>query len=167
MANPTGQPEQASELDLGSVGTDARAVIDRLDATRVEDRPEGVVASVRPGELVVQDAAGERSLPMPADLFYLSVAPYVDGTHECFFHSLTTCLGELRNTDVEISVVDAATGETVMSQSARTFDNGFVGLWLPAGIDAVLTITAEGRSATAEISTHADDPTCLTTLQLA
>lgn len=30
------------------------------------------------------------------DEFYVSVTPYLEQTHDCFFHSRTTCLGELR-----------------------------------------------------------------------
>ncbi|MFS4491238.1 CueP family metal-binding protein, partial [Dietzia kunjamensis] len=48
-----------------------------------------------------------------------------------------------------------------------TYDNGFLGLWLPRGITATLTIDHDGRTATAPISTGDDDLTCLTTMQLA
>lgn len=104
---------------------------------------------------------------MPEDEFYVSIAPYRSQTHECYFHSLTTCSGELANTDVHVTVVEATSGETLLDETLTTYDNGFVGVWLPRGIDATLTVSAEGRTAKKAISTRPDDPTCLTGLQLA
>lgn len=104
---------------------------------------------------------------MPEDRFYLSVAPYIEQTHECYFHSLTTCTGELQNADVHVTVTDATSGEVVLDEDLTTEANGFVGIWLPRGIEANLTVTYEDASATTAISTVTDsDATCLTTMQL-
>ncbi|WP_308161454.1 CueP family metal-binding protein [Dietzia psychralcaliphila] len=62
---------------------------------------------------------------------------------------------------------DTATGDTLIEEPRTTYDNGFLGLWLPRDISAILTINHEGRSATAPISTGEQDLTCLTTMQLA
>ena len=60
-----------------------------------------------------------------------------------------------------------ATGETIVDETLTSFDNGFIGLWLPKGIEAELSVQYEGKSASAGISTISDDDaTCLTTLQL-
>lgn len=151
------------ELD----GLDARQIIDRLDRLPVAERPEDLMASVRPETLELSDTAGNRSvLPMPQDAFYLSIAPYTDQSHECFFHSLTTCLGELDDTDVTVTVTDTANDSEVLQESVRTFDNGFAGVWLPRDLDAVVTVDDGRRSASTPISTGADGATCLTTLQL-
>lgn len=153
----------------GITTTDVVEVIDTLDSQPLDERPEGLTASVRPRELLVSDDQGRQaSLPLPEDSFYLSVAPWVTGTHDCFFHSLTTCTGELRDTAVHMRVTDGATGEVLVDADLRTHDNGFVGLWLPRGIqDATLSVEAGGRSATTQFSTGGDeDATCLTTLQL-
>lgn len=154
--------------DHGLAGAAARQVIDTLDAQPVAERPADLIASVRPGQLLLSDDQGrEASLALPDDEFYLSVAPYVSQTHECFHHSLTTCRGELANTPVHVTVTDGDSGAVVVDEDLTTFDNGFVGLWLPRGIEATLTITSDGRSATTAISTSGDeDPTCLTTLEL-
>ncbi|MGO2741732.1 MAG: CueP family metal-binding protein [Cellulosimicrobium funkei] len=45
--------------------------------------------------------------------------------------------------------------------------NGFVGYWLPRDVDAELRVEHDGRVGTTTVSTRHDDPTCLTTLQLA
>lgn len=149
-------------------GLDATQIIDQLEAAPLADRPTGLIASIRPDELLLTDEAGnEATLAMPEDRFYLSVAPYVTQTHECYFHSLTTCTGEMSGAELDITVTDATTGEVILSETRSTEANGFVGLWLPRGIQANLTISYEGRSATTPISTATDaDPTCLTTVQL-
>lgn len=154
--------------EYGLAGLEPAELIDRLDATPVADRPDGLMASVRPDHLVIRDAeGGQVALRLPADQFYLSVAPYLSTTHDCFFHSLTTCRGELRNADIHVTVTNSVTGEVIIDQAMRTFDNGFVGMWLPAGIQAEVTISYEGRANTSQISTGADDATCITTAQLA
>lgn len=160
----------ASEI-LASHGLDgltAREVVEKMDALAVDERPSDLMLSVRPNELVVMGAGGEEgALPMPDDAFYVSLAPYVSSTHDCYFHSLTTCKGEMSGEDVHVVVTDAATGDILIDEVRTTYDNGFVGLWLPKGIDAVVEIEAEGRSASATLSTrNADDATCVTTMQL-
>lgn len=146
---------------------DARAVIDHLEALPLEERPQDLMASVRPSQLLMSDAAGrEQALPIQGD-FYLSTAPFVEGTHECWFHSLTTCRGELAEVDVEVSVTDATTGEVIHEGTERTHPNGFFGLWLPRGGSYEMTCTVDGATSTTAISTVGEeDATCLTTMQL-
>ena len=154
-----------AEHDLS--GLSAREVITRLDAMPVADRPADLLASVRPYAVELSDDAGATvALPLPDDQFYVSIAPYADRTHDCFFHSLTTCLGEMANEDVRVEVTDRATGAVLVDETRRVADNGFFGLWLPRAVDATITIEQGGRSVTSALSTHDDDPTCVTTLQL-
>ncbi|MFD4991299.1 CueP family metal-binding protein [Cellulosimicrobium cellulans] len=148
-------------------GLSGREVVDRLEGLETADRPTDLVASVRAAELVLADEAYETTVPLPEDTFYLSVAPFVDETHECFYHSLTTCQGELADEPVSVTVVDAATGEVLVEEDTTLGANGFVGLWLPRDVDAELRVEHEGRVGTTTVSTGADDPTCLTTIQLA
>lgn len=156
--------ELLAPLDLE--GFDTRAVIDALEELPVDQRPGDLMASVRPDALLLKDAAGrEASLPMPADVFYASIAPFVTQSHDCFFHSLTTCRGELASTAVAVTIVDAD-GAVIVDETVTTNDNGFAGFWLPRDLDGTITITADGRAATAPLTTTADDPTCITTLQL-
>ena len=161
--------EEASTLlaEYGLTGMDARAAIEHLDRLGGADRPSDLMASIRPTELLLTAGEAETSLPMPEESFYVSVAPYMTQTHECFFHSLTTCQGEMVQADVTVTVVDDATGETVFDEEMTTYENGFVGLWLPRDMTGTITITAGGTSVESPISTTADSATCLTTLQLA
>lgn len=147
-------------------GLDAREIIERLEATPVADRPTDLIASVRPAELLLASVDGdELAMPLPDGRFYLSIAPYLQQSHDCFFHSLTTCLGELRDSAVDVFIVDAA-GVVLVDETVQTNDNGFVGFWLPSGIDAELTVRYDGKAITLPVSTGEEAPTCLTTLQL-
>lgn len=154
--------------DHGLKGLDATQVIDRLDAMPLAERPANLMASVRPDQLTLtDDQKRQATLPIPEDKFYLSFAPFRSQTHSCHFHSLTTCTGEMQNEEISVLVTDAKTGEKIVDKKMSTFDNGFVGLWLPRGIDATLSIEAQGKKASTPISTQGtEDATCLTTLQL-
>lgn len=169
-AGSSSAPTAAGEALLAKhalTGRSAVEVIDSLDRMSVKDRPADLRASVRPDTLVVSGDDAEVALTLPADRFYLSVAPYVDTTHECFNHSLTTCKGELGGKDVDVSLVEDGSGR-VLAEGVRTvFDNGFIGFWLPKDITATLRISHEGKVAQSQVSTDADAPTCLTTMHLA
>ncbi len=175
-SGPEAQPSSSSSAssaaaavlaDHDLAGLEAPEVIERLDTMALADRPGDLMASVQPDAVVVTDGQGrEARLPMPEDQVYVSVAPYVDQTHECHFHSLTTCVGELGDESVDV-MLTGADGEVLVDETRRTYDNGFVGLWVPRDLDATLTITHDGRTGTAPITTRdPDDPTCVTTLQL-
>lgn len=166
----TGAPAaaDASSLlrDFGLDGMDTREVIDHLDRLGGDERPTDLMASIRTDEVVLSDGTRETTLPMPADELYVSMAPYVDQTHDCFFHSLTTCQGELVNADVDILVRDDQ-GEVVLEETKTTYANGFVGVWLPRDLTGTVVLTVDGRSVEAPLGSTADSATCLTGLQLA
>ena len=166
----TGAPAaaDASSLlrDFGLDGMDTREVIDHLDRLGGDERPTDLMASIRTDQVVLSDGTRETTLPMPADELYVSMAPYVDQTHDCFFHSLTTCQGELVDADVDILVRDDQ-GEVVLEETTTTYANGFVGVWLPRDLTGTVVLTVDGRSVEAPLSTTADSATCLTGLQLA
>ncbi|WP_420111217.1 CueP family metal-binding protein [Pseudactinotalea sp.] len=155
-------------LDLTSLAEmDVVDMIDLLESMPPAERPEDVMVSVRSDEVLLADATGaERVVAAPEGMFHLSIAPYREHTHGCYFHSLTTCTGELAATDVDVTVVDLATGEVLVEESTQTYDNGYVAYWLPDDIEAEVTITSDGRSGSAVVTTGVDDLTCLTTLRL-
>jgi hypothetical protein len=150
----------------GLDGMDTVEVIDHLDRLGGTDRPQDLTASVRPDELQLSAGGRKSTLPIPRDRFYLSVAPYVKSTHECFYHSLTTCAGELKDTKVRVRITDDTHGKVLLDATRTTFANGFVGFWLPRDIRGTLRISRDGRSAQTSIATDRDAPTCLTTLKL-
>ena len=162
------QPGSAEEMlaDLDLADEDVTGVIDHLDRLPVDERPTDLMASVQPDELVLTDGQQEATMALPEGKSYVSIAPFVDETHDCFYHSLTTCLGELSGKDVDVVISDSATGKNVVDDSTTTFDNGFVGFWVPSDITGTIEITAEGKTGTTEFSTRSDGPTCVTDLEL-
>lgn len=145
-------------------GLTTEQIITQLDASE-DDRQAGPFGSVRPNELQLSDSTGKISLPLTADKFYLSIAPYVNQTHDCFNHNLASCKGEMANQTIHVTITDA-TGATMLDQDVTTFANGFAGLWLPRDAKGTLTVNAQGKTVTTQISTGPNDPTCLTTLKL-
>ncbi len=150
----------------GLEGKSAVQIVDHLDRLGPQERPADLMASVRPGELVLSRGAERSVLALPEERFYLSVAPFVQQTHECFYHSLTTCKGELAAKDVQVRIVDETTGRVLVDGAQTTFENGFVGFWLPRGMHGTLEVTADGKAGQTKISTDNTAPTCLTTVQL-
>ncbi|MEU8242066.1 CueP family metal-binding protein [Actinoplanes missouriensis] len=150
----------------GLAGKSTMEIIDQLDRLGLDARPAGLKASVRPHELLLSSGAREYRLAVPPDRFYLSVAPYADRTHDCFHHSLTTCKGELAAVTVQVRVVDETHDRVLLDEARTTFDNGFVGLWLPRDIEGVLRVSYAGKTGETRFATTADAPTCLTTLQV-
>lgn len=151
--------------EYGFDGMDAREIIEQLD--QADDKPADLMASVRYDELLVSDPSEpdqEVALPIEDD-FYLSVAPYVESTHDCYYHSLTTCQGELVEEEIDVTITDAE-GEVLVEETVTTYPNGFAGFWLPRDIEGTIEVTYDGRSASTDIATGEEDLTCLTTLQL-
>lgn len=167
VAGASVAPLPAELVDLGLAGLAAPDLIDALDRLPVDQRPQGVMASVRPTELLVAGPgeAEPTAIPIDGDAFYLSFAPWVTGTHECYFHSLTTCLGELGGEEITVTIT-SADGDVLVDETTTTFANGFVGYWLPRDIEATLEVTYGDLSGTAEIGTGPDDATCVTTLRM-
>ena len=150
---------------LGVDGLSGRQMVDHLDRVAGPERNSEIMASVRTNELVVTDGARDVVVPLPEDEFYLSVAPYVAATHECFYHSLTTCQGELSDTPIDV-IITTTSGEVLHDGQVTTFDNGFAGFWLPRGSHGTIELDHDGRSTTIPFSTDDDAPTCVTTAQL-
>jgi hypothetical protein len=147
-------------------GMTTAQIIDRLDRLPIGERPIDLTASVRPNALMISSGPRQFELDLRQDLFYLSVAPYLNRTHDCFYHSLTTCVGELAGTDVIVKIVDGTDGRVLVDDKRTTFANGFVGFWLPRDIEATLRMTYGGKVGETTVRTDADAPTCLTTLRL-
>ncbi|ADU47308.1 hypothetical protein Intca_0767 [Intrasporangium calvum DSM 43043] len=158
-----GSEAEAILAKLGMSGRSATDVVTGLD--QATDRNKDIFASVRYDKLVLKDGGTETEVALPGDKFYLSVAPYVNQTHDCFYHSLTTCTGELAGQDVDVKIVDSA-GKTLVEGPQKIYANGFVGFWLPRDIKGTITVTQAGRTATSAISTDKEAATCLATLKL-
>jgi hypothetical protein len=152
-----------AELGLG--GLSGQEIVDQLDAS-TEARPLDFVASVREDAVLLGDGTTEVLVPLPDDVYYVSIAPFVENTHECYFHSLATCQGELVDESVQVRITDAD-GDVLIEETATTYTNGFVGYWLPRDIEGTIEISQGDLTGSVPFSTSEGDPTCVTTLQLA
>lgn len=150
----------------GLADMDAVEIIDRLDRQKVSERPTDLIASVRNDELLLSSGDQEVALDLPDNQTYVSIAPYLNSTHDCFYHSLTTCQGELDNEDIQVTITDEATGEVLVDEATTTFDNGFIGFWLPDDVTGLIEVSYQGRTGTTEFSTTDDGATCVTDLRL-
>ena len=65
-----------------------------------------------------------------------------------------------------MTITDAATEEAQVEESTTTFDNGFVGFWVPSDITGTIEITAEDKTGSTGFSTDDDGATCVTDLKL-
>ncbi|MGB3413521.1 MAG: CueP family metal-binding protein [Microbacteriaceae bacterium] len=163
---PSVQDELATSLGIS--GLSAEQAIDQLDATPLADRTQAAFASIRGDRLILMSADQKKQaeLPITGDKFYLSIAPFVTETHDCFFHSLTTCVGELQDAAIDVTITDTASAKVLFEEQTDTFNNGFFGVWLPRNIEVEVEIRYEGMTATTLLQTTPDAPTCITTMQL-
>ncbi|WP_256837845.1 CueP family metal-binding protein [Ornithinimicrobium faecis] len=150
--------------DHGLDGLTAQQIVEELEAS-TEQRPLRLGASVSEDELLLDDGTTEMALPLPEDEFYLSVAPFVTQTHDCFYHSLSGCQGELVGAEVAVTITDAS-GDVLVDEEITTHTNGFVGFWLPREITGTIEVSREGYAGSVPFSTTDGSPTCITTLQL-
>lgn len=147
-------------------GKDAPEIIDELDQMSLEDRPADLYASVRPEGLLIKSGEDQEfTIDMLDEKFYLSFAPYVDTTHDCFFHSLTTCTGELGGEEINVRLVTNE-GEEIVNETTNLYDNGFVGYWLDRNVEGTIEVTYGDLRGSVPFSTAVEDPTCLTNLKL-
>lgn len=156
----------SSSNDLASVGLDGLS--GKTILTGVADGSiavDGFGLSVYDNELVVILDDERVSVDMPENEFYLSVAPYIELTHECVFHSATGCRGELKQEEFFVEFIDLD-GTVIVSESMMSMSNGFIDLWLPRDVKGTLTITQGELSVVKVISTETGEPTCETTMQL-
>ena len=163
----TAAPSVAAGALLGAHGLEGKSgaevveALDRLDA----QRPLPLAASVRYDEVLLSDGTTEAALPLEGDQFYLSIAPYETTTHECYFHNLGSCQGELADVEVRVRITTDS-GEVLVDEDATTYANGFIGFWIPKDVAGTVVVTKDGKRAESRFSSDAEGPTCLTTLQL-
>lgn len=127
---------------------------------------EDVSASITSHELIVTDSnEKETAYKLPEEEFFVSIAPFVEKTHECAIHSLTGCQGELVEKEFAVYIQDEK-GNVVVDKTMASFKNGFIDLWLPRDKTYQVKIEYDGKAAESEISTFEGDNTCITTMRL-
>lgn len=149
--------------DHGLAGKTVEQMVNTIDQTP-QARPLPYSASITSTELKLSSEGQTYALPL-GDKFYLSFAPYERQTHPCFNHSLSGCQGEMPNTTFNVKVTDQK-GDVLIQKPFKSYQNGFVGVWLPRNIEGTIEVSYNGKTASHAIATRNDSQTCLTELQL-
>ncbi|MDP2813915.1 MAG: CueP family metal-binding protein [Erysipelotrichaceae bacterium] len=158
-----GPSNEAEAPILSKYGLDnlsVKEMVNKLDSNI--DKNPGLNATITGMTLILNENEVEYDYTLPSDEFYVSVAPYINEVHPCKTHNLVSCRGEIFNKEFEVSIV-REDGIVILSQKAKSMNSGFIGLWLPKGIEAILTIKYNGLSVARPISTFDNSDTCITT----
>ncbi|MDF1524481.1 MAG: CueP family metal-binding protein [Trueperaceae bacterium] len=143
-------------------GLDARAAVELANTWK----GNGVTAFATPEAVQFAFPNGaEVSVPMPDDVMFVSVAPYLQRTHPCATHYLSGCQGELVGVPVHVQAI-LADGTVLIDEVMPTMANGFIDLWLPRDQAIDLHLSLDGAAVVGRLTTFADSRTCITDLQL-
>jgi hypothetical protein len=143
-------------------GLDAYAAVELANAWKGSD----VTSFVTPQAVHFQFTDGrEVVIPLPTDVMLVSFAPFLQNTHPCATHYTSGCQGELVRTPFLVQAT-LADGTVVIDEILSTQANGFIDLWLPRGESVEVSFAADGYHTVGRVTTFADSPTCITTLQL-
>ncbi len=144
-------------------GLDAYAAVELANAWKGTD----VTSFVTPQAVHFTFTSGrEVIVPLPDDVMFVSFAPFLERTHPCATHYTSGCQGELVGTPFLVQAT-LADGTVVVDEIRSTGANGFIDLWLPRDQAVEVSFAAEGYRTVGRVTTSADSPTCITTLQLA
>lgn len=149
--------------EIGLQGMSSKEILNALANDTVDSSTFSV--SVTDSYLTLKTDDSAIQLDMPVDEYYLSIAPYVNFTHECMMHSATGCTGELGNKEFHIYYEDTD-GNIIIDEIHQSMHNGFIDLWLPRDIEGTMTITYGDLEVEKMISTTSGNNTCETTMQL-
>ncbi|MDI6742885.1 MAG: CueP family metal-binding protein [Smithella sp.] len=159
--NKSNDEQQLKDKLTGIDGKRAVAIANKWRMDKID-----VVTFVTPEKVTFKFKDGQMiSVPLPDDVMMVSIAPYIDKTHECITHYMSSCDAEMKNINVKILAVTAA-GKTLINKTMKTAPTGFLDLWLPRNQVIHITVSAKGKSATGKIFTNRDSKTCETTLKL-
>lgn len=126
----------------------------------------GLQSFVTPEAVVFKFPGGEQqSVALPTRQMVIAIAPYVNQTHPCKTHYMSSCQGELVNTPVSVLVKTQA-GKTVMNKTVKTLPNGFLELWLDRNQTYQVTLKTGRKTTTGTLNTQAGSDTCVTTMKL-
>lgn len=155
---PRGTDKILKQLDIESLSI--KDIVTNLEE-RI-DEPSNIGARITGDKLFLYDNDKEYSLNLPEDLFFVSIAPYINEVHPCTIHNLVSCRGEIFNQTMNIRIVDE-NNQIIFDEEKATQDNGFIGLWLPKNINATLRVEYDGLFVEYPISTYSESDTCITT----
>lgn len=141
-------------------GLSVEEMVEKLEATTYQSGK--FKASISGTKLKLSEGNYYVEYDLPENLFYLSIAPYISNTHPCDIHSLSGCRSELSNETFMVSFYNEE-NELIRTEMRVSNDNGFIGFWLPSGIEVKIVVSYGELYAETFISTFENSNTCLTT----
>jgi hypothetical protein len=72
----------------------------------------------------------------------------------------------MKNQSFHVTIIDEIDNDIIFEGNVQTSNRGFAGLWLPRDTYVQIIVSDGELSATTQIATFSNSPTCLTTLQL-
>jgi hypothetical protein len=121
-------------------------------------------ASISDKQIFIYHKTKQYAIMLQEDLFYVSLAPYINQTHGCYTHSLTGCQGELIDKDFIVKIYDEE-DNLLEEKTINSGSDGFFGLFLEKGITYKIIVEYEGLSTSYDIDAFTDQ-TCFTGGQL-
>ncbi|QLY39719.1 hypothetical protein HF295_02130 [Hujiaoplasma nucleasis] len=119
-------------------------------------------ASIDHEKIYITEPSKSYEINMPDDLFYIAFAPYINLTHLCYNHSLTGCLGEMINKDIEVKIYNEE-NDLIKDKVMNTGHDGFIGLYLDPHANYQITVTYQDKTA---VFTSNTLQTCYTEVRL-
>ncbi|WP_237468484.1 CueP family metal-binding protein [Vibrio stylophorae] len=136
-----------------------------LEASKVWHHTGKATVKVLPDHIEARLPNNERAKIALNGEFLLSIAPYINKTHNCTFHVPTGCQGELVEQPMHVMVTDKNTGKVVKNEMVTTGKDGFVDLWLPQGPNYEVMFHYNNMMAMETLPTQMDSRTCITTMR--
>jgi len=104
-------------------------------------------------------------IPIPENQMYVVIAPYIETTHACETHYISSCQGELKETEFDL-IIKEKDGAIFFDGSMTSLKNGFIELWLPKNNEFDLSIFLNSQKVQLNINTFETGITCITTAKL-
>jgi len=121
---------------------------------------------ITPKELkVVFPDKREITIALPSDEMYVAVAPYINETHTCATHYLSSCQGEMTKKIFAVTIKDDKQ-QVIYDGSITSLDNGFFELWLPRNKSFTCSVEYNNLKTEIMLETFEDSKTCITTGRL-
>ncbi|MDT8337152.1 MAG: CueP family metal-binding protein [Candidatus Izemoplasmatales bacterium] len=147
-----------------------KAGLANLEITELIERLENneftgeVKSSITDQEVRILIEDYEYKFALPEDMLYISFAPFISLTHECYTHSLTGCQGEMVNQEVYVRIYDLD-GNVVSEGFENTGEDGFIGLFLDSNEKYKILVSANFLSNEFLVDGNLDQ-TCFTEVEL-
>lgn len=97
-------------------------------------------------------------VPLPDDQMIVSIAPYINTTHPCATHTMSSCKGELKDIPIEVKAISAE-GKVLINETIVSPFTGFIDLWLPRDQEITLYVSVMGKKTKGVITTFRNSKT--------